>query len=235
MLEGLGSTLSSKTIDGFFEHVNKDPEMHELTFDELFDRLEQQVRIDDSGYSQEHSSLRKKLFGRSRTSVSSINELKARADQETEEKEFREAFDESVKLVHSQVEPGSNPQAIDIIEPTEADFDAPSPDGEHLIRISTCPICHDPSLDTKLETDIITHIAVCSGNDGFNLDKLILGDFVTEANAQRKWITKVVKSLGYGRYVVGKVCSPFHFSILSHFVVYFPHNNGLINYIVFSK
>ncbi|KAG0062623.1 hypothetical protein BGZ89_010521 [Linnemannia elongata] len=203
MLEGLGSTLSGKTIDNFFEHVNKDPDMHELTFDELFDQLEQQVKLDDGGYGQDVSP-RKKFFGRSRASINSMADLKTGAEQEAEEREIRESFDESVKLAHSQVEPGSNPQAIDIIEPTDADFDTPSPDGEHLIRITTCPICHDPSLGTKLETDIITHIAVCSGNDGFNLDKLILGDFVTEANAQRKWITKVVKSLGYGRYVVGK-------------------------------
>ncbi|KAK3812731.1 MAG: phosphatidylserine decarboxylase-domain-containing protein [Linnemannia elongata] len=203
MLEGLGSTLSGKTIDSFFEHVNKDPDMHELTFDELFDQLEQQVKLDDGGYGQDVSP-RKKFFGRSRASINSMADLKTGADQQAEEKEIREAFEESVKLAHSQVEPGSNPQAIDIIEPTDADFDTPSSDGEHLIRISTCPICHDPSLGTKLETDIITHIAVCSGNDGFNLDKLILGDFVTEANAQRKWITKVVKSLGYGRYVVGR-------------------------------
>ncbi|KAF9141261.1 hypothetical protein BG015_001352 [Linnemannia schmuckeri] len=203
MLEGLGSTLSGKTIDGFFEHVNKDPDMHELTFDELFEQLEQQVKLDDGGYGQDVSP-RKKFFGRSRASITSLADLKSGADQQAEEKEIKEAFEESVKLAHSQVEPGSNPQAIDIIEPTDADFDTPSPDGEHLIRISTCPICHDPSLGTKLETDIITHIAVCSGNDGFNLDKLILGDFVTEANAQRKWITKVVKSLGYGRYVVGR-------------------------------
>ncbi|KAK3816721.1 MAG: phosphatidylserine decarboxylase-domain-containing protein [Linnemannia gamsii] len=204
MLEGLGSTLSGKTIDSFFEHVNKDPEMHELTFDELFDQLEQQVKVDDGGYGQEVSAPRKKFFGRSRASINSLSDLKTGADQQAEEKEIKEAFEESVKLAHNQVDPGSHPQAIDIIEPTDADFDTPSSEGEHLVRISTCPICHDPSLGTKLETDIITHIAVCSGNDGFNLDKLILGDFVTEANAQRKWITKVVKSLGYGRYVVGR-------------------------------
>ncbi|KAF8944289.1 hypothetical protein BGZ47_004430 [Haplosporangium gracile] len=203
MLEGLGSTLSGKTINSFFEHVNKDPDMHELTFDELFEQLEQQVKLDDGGYGQDVSPM-KKFIGRSRASITSLADLQSGADQEAEEKEIKEAFEESVKLAHSQVEPGSNPQAIDIIEPTDADFDTPSPDGEHLIRISTCPICNDPSLGTKLETDIITHIAVCSGNDGFHLDKLILGDFVTEANAQRKWITKVVKSLGYGRYVVGR-------------------------------
>lgn len=207
MLEGLGSTLSGKTINSFFERVNKDPDMHELTFDELFDQLELQVKLDDGGYGHEKAP-RKKFFGRSRVSINSLSDLKTGADQQAEEKEIREAFEESVKLAHSQADPNSNPQAIDIIEPTDADFDTPSSEDEHLIRISTCPICRDPSLGTKLGTDIITHIAVCSGNDGFNLDKLILGDFVTEANAQRKWITKVVKSLGYGRYVVGRVCSP---------------------------
>ncbi|KAI7816703.1 phosphatidylserine decarboxylase-domain-containing protein [Gamsiella multidivaricata] len=202
MLEGLGSTLSSKTIDSFFAPFNKNPEKDELTFDELFERLERQVKLDDraTAPAPEPVSL-KKWFRRSR----STNPLdtSSKDDQEggEEDQEDAELYRD---LTRSQAPRESSPQAADMVEPTEADFDPQSSEGEHVIRISTCPICHDAGLGHKLETDVITHIAVCSGNDGFNMDKLILGNFVTEANAQRKWITKVVKSLGYGRYVVGK-------------------------------
>ncbi|KAF9353041.1 hypothetical protein BGX26_009181 [Mortierella sp. AD094] len=179
MLESLGSTLSSNTIDGFFETCDKNPESDELTFDELFAVLEGRLLGD-----------KPKLFGRSSPRVNYNQE-----DQEI--------YDEE-RPTHINVPGDSSPQALDIDEPTEEDFAPQSSEGEHLVRISTCPICHDSSLGHKRETDVITHLAVCSGNDGYNLDKLILGNFVTEANAQRKWITKAIKSLGYGRYVVGR-------------------------------
>ncbi|KAG0302335.1 hypothetical protein BGZ98_007603 [Dissophora globulifera] len=212
MLEGLGSTLSSKTIDSFFAPFNKDPEKDELTFDELFERLERQVRLDDRESSQgQGPSSRKKWFRRSLVSNTpgtneKDNEDKEKEEEEKEEKEEEEEEDAELyqHLTRNQAPREPNPQALDIIEPTESDFDPQTTEGEHIIRISTCPICHDSCVSHKRETDVITHIALCSGNDDFNLDKLILGDFVTEANAQRKWITKVVKSLGYGRYVVGK-------------------------------
>ncbi|KAF9949267.1 hypothetical protein BGZ65_007452 [Modicella reniformis] len=156
MLENLGSTLSNETIDGFFEHFHKNPESDKLTFDELYERLEQRVKLDD-GVVMKEPNLFKKLFRRS-------------ISKTQEGQNLRDMTDTS----------------------------------EHIIRISTCPICQDPSLGQKSETDVITHIAVCSGNDGFNLDKLIMGNFVTEENAQRKWITKFVKSLSFGQCIVGE-------------------------------
>ncbi|KAF9994890.1 hypothetical protein BGZ79_000325 [Entomortierella chlamydospora] len=180
MLESLGSTLSSNTIDGFFEEYDKNPESDELTLDELFEVLESRLLGD-----------KPKLFGR----------LSPRVNYNQEDQEER--YDEE-RPFRKNTSRDPSPQAMDIDEPTEEDF-APQPsEGEHLVRISTCPICHDSSLGHKRETDVVTHLAVCSGTNGYNLDKLILGDFVTEANAQRKWITKAVKSLGYGRYVVGR-------------------------------
>ncbi|KAF9280026.1 hypothetical protein BGZ68_007547 [Mortierella alpina] len=202
MLEGLGSTLSGKTIDSFFAPFNKDPEQDELTFDELYERLERQIKINDRAEIIEQPVAKtKKWFRRSQPPTALEAGMKDNIEEQEEDQEDAELY---MHLTRNQLPRDSSPEALDMVEPTEADFDPQSSEGEHVIRISTCPICHDAGLGHKLETDVITHIAVCSGNDGFNLDKLILGDFVTEANAQRKWITKVVKSLGYGRYVVGK-------------------------------
>ncbi|KAF9949725.1 hypothetical protein BGZ72_008530 [Mortierella alpina] len=246
MLEGLGSNLSSKTVDSFFAPYSKDPERDELTFDELFERLERQVRLDDSTPSKRRKRRLRKFWKRKTNAAHPLeadatdlvgveidtkdsvengnenenengnedeheNELGIYAKDSTEESLEDEDEDEEEQdselfdhLVRNKIPDGSILQAVDMVEPTEADFEPQISEDEYVIRISSCPICRNPNLGSKLETDVITHIAVCSGNDGFNLDKLILGNFVTEAHAQRKWITKVVKTLGYGRYVIGK-------------------------------
>ncbi|KAG0319950.1 hypothetical protein BGZ99_004832 [Dissophora globulifera] len=208
MLEGLGSTLSSKTVDSFFTPYGKDPEQDELTFDQLFERLERQVRLDDSVPSKRQKRRLRRFWSRKsipviaqETDSKDSTEESLGDDDDEEDEEDNELF---LHLTRNKTPGDVTPQAVDMVEPTEADFEPQSSEDEYVIRISACPICHDPSFGSKLETDVITHIAVCSGNDGFNLDKLILGNFVTEANAQRKWITKVVKTLGYGRYVIGK-------------------------------
>ncbi|KAG0343842.1 hypothetical protein BG004_004962 [Podila humilis] len=254
MLEGLGSNLSSKTVDSFFTPYNKDPERDELTFDQLFERLERQVRLDDSLPHRHRKRRLRKFWSKKKKSTAAAattdagaspavpepvpevepplleHEVRELIDEEFGEEEEEEENEEDeveddgddnndddddddddnnelfMHLTEGKVpENSSSPttQTGEVMEPTEADFDQTS-DDEYVIRISTCPICQDPSLGAKLETDVITHIAVCAGNDGFNLEKLILGNFVTEANAQRKWITKVVKTFGYGRYMIGK-------------------------------
>ncbi|KAK3828227.1 MAG: phosphatidylserine decarboxylase-domain-containing protein [Benniella sp.] len=160
MLEGLGSTVCEETIDGFFKKYNKTPEQG-LEFDELYECLEQRIKLADGEAAKDPDTpFYKRFFRRSKV---------PHGDQ----------GDQSPTTSHTH-------------------------EHEQVIRISTCPICNDPSLREKLETDVITHIAVCAGNDGFNLDKLIMSDLGTEANARRKSITKFVKSLGYGKYIVGE-------------------------------
>lgn len=163
MLEGLGSTLCNESIDDLFKHYNKDPEQDGLTFDELYESLEQRIKLGDGTAPKSPKSPGTKLFGRM----------------------FK--------------------RSKDVQEDQDLPDTASTHEGEHIIRISTCPICHNPCLGQKSETDVITHIALCSGSDGFDLDKLIMNDYGTEANAQRKWITKFIKGLGYGRYIVGEV------------------------------
>ncbi|KAG0216898.1 hypothetical protein BGX31_000438 [Mortierella sp. GBA43] len=165
MLEGLGSNIGNDTIDGFFKNFKKDPEQDGLTFEELFESLEQRIKLCEG-----HGS------------------------KSPEKTSFKNMFRRS-----------SRAQEDDLPEMTI------SSDHEQIIRISTCPICRDPSLGRKPEIDVITHVAICSGNDGFNFDKLVMNDFETdsrrfgtEENANRKWINKFLKTLTYGRYVIGE-------------------------------
>lgn len=57
---------------------------------------------------------------------------------------------------------------------------------EKVIRVTECPVCHRPNLARKRQMDIITHIATCAANDWTTVDRFLMGNFVTEAYAQRK-------------------------------------------------
>jgi phosphatidylserine decarboxylase len=58
---------------------------------------------------------------------------------------------------------------------------------ERVINVKNCPICHCPRLNKKAEMDIITHVAVCASGDWAKIDKIVVGNFVTASQVQRKW------------------------------------------------
>ncbi|KAF7299266.1 Phosphatidylserine decarboxylase proenzyme 2 [Mycena indigotica] len=74
---------------------------------------------------------------------------------------------------------------------------------ERLINIKNCPLCHRPRLTSKAELDIITHIAVCASQDWSTVDRIVVGNFVTASQAQRKWYTKVIGKISSGDYRLG--------------------------------
>ena len=86
---------------------------------------------------------------------------------------------------------------------------------ERVINVKNCPLCHRPRLNSKAEIDIITHLAVCASQDWNNLDRIVVGNFVTASQAQRKWYTKVITMVSSGDYKLGAVnffvFSFFHF------------------------
>ncbi|CAG8452526.1 14469_t:CDS:10 [Cetraspora pellucida] len=84
-----------------------------------------------------------------------------------------------------------------------ADSSGEESDNEHLIFMKECPICHRPNLTHLPETDIITHLAICASNDWSEVNKIVTGDFVTESQAQRKWLAKVINKVGYGSFRIG--------------------------------
>lgn len=57
---------------------------------------------------------------------------------------------------------------------------------EKVIRLAECPICHRPNLSRRAQMDIVTHVATCAANDWTTVDRFIMGNFVTEAYAQRR-------------------------------------------------
>ncbi|CAG8454463.1 1996_t:CDS:10 [Dentiscutata erythropus] len=76
-------------------------------------------------------------------------------------------------------------------------------ENEHLIFMKECPICHRPDLTHLSEADIVTHVAICASNDWTEVNKIVTGDFITESQAQRKWLAKVITKVGYGSFRIG--------------------------------
>ncbi|CAO3592738.1 unnamed protein product [Absidia cylindrospora] len=75
---------------------------------------------------------------------------------------------------------------------------------EKVIRLTECPICHRPNLSRRAQMDIVTHVATCAANDWTTVDRFLMGNFITEQYAQRKWFVKLVSKVGYGKYAPGK-------------------------------
>ncbi|CAG8658100.1 4396_t:CDS:2, partial [Racocetra persica] len=84
-----------------------------------------------------------------------------------------------------------------------ADITGEESDNEHLIFMKECPFCHRPDLTHLPETDIVTHVAICASNDWSEVAKIVTGDFVTESQAQRKWLSRVINKVGYGSFRIG--------------------------------
>ncbi|EIW57117.1 uncharacterized protein TRAVEDRAFT_168718 [Trametes versicolor FP-101664 SS1] len=80
-----------------------------------------------------------------------------------------------------------------------------SPDGsvERVINVKNCPLCHRPRLNSKAEVDIVTHLAVCASQDWARMDRIVVGNYVTASQAQRKWYTKVISKVSSGNYKLG--------------------------------
>lgn len=74
---------------------------------------------------------------------------------------------------------------------------------EHVVEIRECPICHQPRLNKRNDTDIITHIATCASQDWRQVNSIMMGGFVTASQAQRKWYSKIITKISYGGYKLG--------------------------------
>jgi phosphatidylserine decarboxylase len=88
---------------------------------------------------------------------------------------------------------------------------SPSPDletFERVINVKSCPLCHKPRMSSKAEVDIVTHMAICASQDWARVDRIVVGNFVTASQAQRKWYTKVISSVAAGDYRLGAVSYP---------------------------
>ncbi|KAI6039702.1 phosphatidylserine decarboxylase-domain-containing protein [Pisolithus marmoratus] len=74
---------------------------------------------------------------------------------------------------------------------------------ERVINVKNCPLCHRPRMNSKAEVDIVTHLAICASKDWARVDRIVVGNFVTASQAQRKWYTKIITKVSSGNYKLG--------------------------------
>ena len=206
MLDTLGSTLHESTIDGFFRRFETDPNLLDtsLTYDQAVMCLEDLLQSLEEQKSHHlkargMSALSGILPTRNKDNNAHANVHDANAQQASTT--ATEAQNDGVKTPAMTQEhhgtPGEEGETI------EANDLADERGEEHIVEIRECPICHQPRLGKKSDSDIITHIATCASQDWRQVNNIVMAGFVTSSQAQRKWYSKVINKVSYGGYKLG--------------------------------
>lgn len=213
MLESLGSTISDSTLEKFWTHFNK-TEDQELEFDELIDRLEAHIVHNDlrrlASIKARRSSSTEEPSG---AGEAMSNFLDPARYYQYDEEMGSDSFDDSdadgithdglMISKHDNNEPLAEAHGVqyglnasdtpydtkhdqELKLQNEDEMQADSERIEKVIHVRECPICHRPNLNKRSQMDIITHIATCAADDWTTVDKFVMGNFITEAYAQRK-------------------------------------------------
>jgi phosphatidylserine decarboxylase len=192
MLDTLGSTLKDSTIDSFFQrfpHKAADNEdSWELTFDEAVLCLEDQLQAKSRNGPKTPTLDVKSLSLSGRPEELSGGHLSS------------EGSGDSTPQIMVEPPPEVNTPND---EGEEGYFDREDTKEEHVVEIRECPICHQPRLNKRSDGDIITHIATCASQDWRQVNTVLVGQFVTASQAQRKWYSKVITKISYGGYKLG--------------------------------
>lgn len=214
MLDTLGSTLRESTIDGFFKrfpHQSGDDANGDLSIDEAVICLEDQL---NQKINQQSMGDRLKAHMPDSDTMKSYVpiQLGGNAGQTASSSGTTETSTPSAAGQATMIDEAAHGVEAQTIEPLETpgeegDFldrdDLNDKGEEHVIEIRECPICHQPRLNKRSDTDIITHIATCASQDWRQVNNIVMAGFVTSSQAQRKWYSKVVSKISYGGYKLG--------------------------------
>ncbi|KAJ7017088.1 phosphatidylserine decarboxylase-domain-containing protein [Mycena alexandri] len=227
MLDSLGSTLTADTIDSFFTRFGKDPQHDDLTVEEAIRCLETEVLRPESERRRVDEESSGAGTGLPSTSASPAPERGLGGELRLGEMDFagpaldvdfitgeRKGYvtepSEMVLLTPGQATPGTHPHSRHPTSESSSDADLEEDSSgsseesfERVINVKNCPLCHRPRLNSKAEVDIITHIAVCASQDWNIVDRIVVGNFVTASQAQRKWYTKIIGKISSGDYRLG--------------------------------
>jgi len=216
MLDSLGSTLSHRTLDGFFARFNKDPESEELTFDEAIQCLEEEIvkpredrrkiTADGGGGSGPGTGTHTPVVPNPNTMPTTVGDLEFSGPPARPMQGEEVAAVEAALKVESNQIPVSDYANMPLSTNSSDDEDDSGSSGsdvERVINIRTCPLCRRPRLKGRAEADIVTHLAVCASGDWARVDRIVVGNFVTASQAQRKWYTKMLAKVTAGEYQLG--------------------------------
>ncbi|TPX58616.1 phosphatidylserine decarboxylase [Powellomyces hirtus] len=96
-----------------------------------------------------------------------------------------------------------SPKSVEELQTFSSSLRSPKSETEHIIQIRECPICRK-KFRRKADLDVVSHVALCAHEDLGKVDNFVMGGFLTEAYATRKWYSKIVSYVTYGGYSLGK-------------------------------
>ncbi|KAM0746821.1 hypothetical protein T439DRAFT_329512 [Meredithblackwellia eburnea MCA 4105] len=218
MLDSLGSTLSKETITSFFTRLGKTDDQ-ELSADEVVMCLEEELRKDVSEKKLiEPSELGGGTTGASTADSGHLTPAIGFVPVGGGEGLNGEMTPTDPSNAQRTLDPGTQvvtdpERGTTVKQPEGTPMDHPSPTAsldqekphtvERVINIKACPLCHKPRMHSKAELDIITHLGICSSTDPRSINRIVVGEFVTASQAQRKWFTKVISKATKGAYQLG--------------------------------
>lgn len=197
MLDTLGSTLSAHTIDSYFERFRNQNgydslENTELTVDQAVICLEDQL---SSATPKTPSHLTPHLRQLPIPGLKDHDNERDDASQKSldtstgsDTPDPRSSSAVSLPKIQTQPVLGSAGEEGLLLGDNDLVDEKAE---EHVIQLKECPLCHQPRLNKRSEVDIVTHLATCASQDWRQVDKLVMGGFVTSSQAQRKWYSKV--------------------------------------------
>lgn len=200
MLDTLGSTLHESTIDGFFKRFVSENHEELLTFDQVVICLEDQLQSTTERDAQKpawtrlmpsNSDLNSSTSGTVSPSLASGTQTPLNADSSRT----------SIPVIETETLGREGEEGGALTSPDDLADDEKGE--EHVIEIRECPICHQPRLNKKSDSDIITHVATCASQDWRQVNNIVMAGFVTSSQAQRKWYSKVITKISYGGYKLG--------------------------------
>ncbi|KAK3403478.1 phosphatidylserine decarboxylase-domain-containing protein [Sordaria brevicollis] len=201
MLDTLGSTLRESTIDSFFQrfpHRMGEDDSEDLTMDEAVICLEDQLEAKSRSTTQ---GMVDKVKDNVKHLLRGHHGKESGTTTDVEDSETPGGGSQLADSTLNVPDLGVSGEEGDLID--RDDLNLSSSGEEHVVEIKECPICHQPRLNKRKDTDIITHIATCASQDWRQVNNLVMGGFVTSSQAQRKWYSKVITKISYGGYKVG--------------------------------
>ena len=75
---------------------------------------------------------------------------------------------------------------------------------EKIVILSHCPFCMKHWNNKQEEIDVITHLGICSASETSQMDKFVMGGFLTEEYASRKWFSRLLSFMSFGNYRLGR-------------------------------
>ncbi|KAI8081723.1 phosphatidylserine decarboxylase-domain-containing protein [Halteromyces radiatus] len=203
MLESLGSTITEATLDDFWRQHGKDPnnESDEISMDDLAQSLEDfmlssvtdddEIIVDDDDLEALQEAQGIQFMGSSSPTRLEISDSSGNTSDAMQPSSLPTSLNTTT-------------QPMPVYPQQKVKTTMVHQQHEKVIRLTECPICHRPNLSRRAQMDIVTHVATCAANDWTTVDRFLMGNFITEQYAQRKWFVKLVSKVGYGKYAPGR-------------------------------